>query len=86
MKKFLVMVLGLSMLEVVYGMYYTISRPYFGVDLYGAWMVVYLIWRGTYTPSLFSFMLGALGDTVGRRVLMAIGGLGVIPLSIYYTY
>lgn len=84
MRKFLVMVLGLSMLEVVYGMYYTISRPYFGVDLYGAWMVVYLI-GAEYTPSLFSFMLGALGDTVGRRVLMAIGGLGVIPLFHIFT-
>lgn len=80
----MILVLGLSVINVAYGLYYTVSRPLFGVDLYGAWMVLYL-YGAEYAPSLFSFLLGALGDSMGRRKLMAIGLVGAIPLFAVFT-
>jgi MFS family permease len=75
MERLLILILGLSVINMAYGLYYTVSRPLFGVDLYGA----------EYAPSLFSFLLGALGDSIGRRKLMAIGLVGAIPLFAVFT-
>jgi MFS family permease len=84
MERLLILILGLSVINMAYGLYYTVSRPLFGVDLYGAWMVLYL-YGAEYAPSLFSFLLGALGDSIGRRKLMAIGLVGAIPPFAVFT-
>ena len=63
---------------------YIISRPLLGVDLYGSWIILYIA-SAEYTPSLFSFILGALSDVYGRRRVLLLGSLGFIPLLFIFT-
>jgi hypothetical protein len=64
MEKINYLIIGLMTLNIVYSLYYIISRPLLGVDLYGSWIILYIA-SAEYTPSLFSFILGALSDVGG---------------------
>jgi MFS family permease len=84
MEKLVKLIAGLMMLNIVYSLYYTISRPLFGVDLYGSWVILYIT-GAEYAPSLLSFIIGALGDVYGRKKILALGLLGFIPLLLIFT-
>jgi Major Facilitator Superfamily. len=84
MEKLVKLVTGLMMLNIVYSLYYTISRPLFGVDLYGSWIILYIT-GAEYAPSLLSFIIGVLGDVYGRKKILALGLLGFTPLLLIFT-
>jgi len=84
MEKFNYLIIGLMTLNIVYSLYYIISRPLLGVDIYGSWIILYVA-SAEYTPSLLSFILGAIGDVYGRRRILLLGSLGFIPLLFIFT-
>jgi len=84
MEKFNYLIIGLMTLNIVYSLYYIISRPLLGVDIYGSWIILYVA-SAEYAPSLLSFILGAIGDVYGRRRILLLGSLGFIPLLFVFT-
>lgn len=83
MIKRLLFLIGFAFYNMVYSIYYTISRPLFGNDMFGPWVIIYII-GAEYLPSLLSFLIGSLGDFYGRRKFLLLAFLGAIPLSLIF--
>jgi len=75
--------LGYALLAFAYSVYYTISRPLYGVDLYGHSFVLFIA-GAEYVPAVFSFLLGSISDAYGRKKILCLSLLGAIPLAVIF--
>jgi MFS family permease len=75
--------LGYALLSFTYSIYYTVSRPLYGVDVYGRSFVLFIA-GAEYIPAVFSFLIGSLSDSIGRRRFMLFSIMGAAPLALIF--
>lgn len=75
--------LGYHLLFLAYSMYHTTTRPLFGSDIYDPSFLVRLA-GAEYSLVALSFLVGGVGDLLGRRRLLAVSSLGFIPLLMVF--
>jgi len=75
--------LGYALLSFTYSIYYTVSRPLYGVDVYGRSFVLFIA-GAEYIPAVFSFLIGSLSDFIGRRRFMLFSIMGAAPLALIF--
>lgn len=72
--------IGYSLLILSYSIYYTVSRPLFGIDLYERGFIFFIA-GAEYLPAIFSFLFGSMSDYFGRKKILYLTFIGLFPLA-----